>query len=430
MAEYRDREHFIPLRVSDLVDFLAADAGPTGGAPLGSAEAADFRRLAKLLTTHYHIAYHAQFSALKDIYAPLDPDTDTKALKPLAETDRAAQRDRVFDSVDKLLTKANYRKLSREEVMVIMEGASAWGLEMHVDWEVFERIEFYFRGDETIQRSRRSWKTLWQPKEFDVDVFKRLVLVIKQRAGKGLPDGSDTENVYLKLFKNMPKMDMEMVLPGTRVKLSRFDKAMILYPILFASGIVLYKIVSEILEGFNVSLPQFDMLKKVGGLSAIAILLGGYAYRSYASFSVKKTSYTLKLTQSLYYQTLDSNAGVLHRLLDDAEEQEVREALLAYYYLSRHAPAGGWTAEQLDDYIENVLQSKLSMKVDFEVADALGKLEALGILRTSGGKLSVVPLSEALRTVEGKSVAEAEASVAEAEKKPLSEREKLASFAL
>jgi len=189
---------------------------------------------------------------------------------------------------------------------------------------------------------------------------------------------------------------LEMVLPGTRVKLSRLDKAMIIYPVLMGFGILTYKLLREFV--FE-SLPEIEMLKKVGGITAIGILLGGYAYRSYYSYSVKKTTYTLQLTKSLYYQTLDGNAGVLHRLLDEAEEQEVREALLAYYYLWRHAPSDGWTGKQLDDHIENELLTKLNLKIDFEIGDAINKLERLRIVENRGGKLVVPPLDKALKII-------------------------------
>jgi len=61
-------------------------------------------------------------------------------------------------------------------------------------------------------------------------------------------------------------------------------------------------------------------------LEASSVWSGGYGYKSYHSHTVKKTRYSLQLTKSLYFQTLDSNAGVLFRLLDEAEEQECREA--------------------------------------------------------------------------------------------------------
>ena len=44
-----------------------------------------------------------------------------------------------------------------------------------------------------------------------------------------------------------------------------------------------------------------------------------------------KRRYMLNMTQSLYYQNLDNNAGVLLRLLEEGEQQEACEAILAYF---------------------------------------------------------------------------------------------------
>ena len=58
------------------------------------------------------------------------------------------------------------------------------------------------------------------------------------------------------------------------------------------------------------------------------------------------------------------------RLLDEAEEQQCRETYLAYFCLWRFAPPQGWTAEQLDDYVEMYLEGAAGLKVDFEVGGA------------------------------------------------------------
>ena len=39
------------------------------------------------------------------------------------------------------------------------------------------------------------------------------------------------------------------------------------------------------------------------------------------------------LADSLYFKNLDNNAGVFHHLVDAAEEEEFKEAVLAYYFL-------------------------------------------------------------------------------------------------
>ena len=73
----------------------------------------------------------------------------------------------------------------------------------------------------------------------------------------------------------------------------------------------------------------------------------------------------------------------MFRLLDEAEEQEIREVLLAYFYLWRYAGERGWTTAELDDYIELDLERRLKLNVDFEVADAIRKLVSAGIVDTT-----------------------------------------------
>src|SRR5262245_34425063 len=52
MAEYKDREHYIPVRRHDLVNLLCADRG------LDEAAAAQFRQLSELLAATFHFEYH------------------------------------------------------------------------------------------------------------------------------------------------------------------------------------------------------------------------------------------------------------------------------------------------------------------------------------------------------------------------------------
>jgi hypothetical protein len=144
----------------------------------------------------------------------------------------------------------------------------------------------------------------------------------------------------------------------------------------------------------------FSIAASVSLSWSLAILFAGYSYKSYVSYSSKKTAYTLRLTRSLYYQVIDSNAGVFFRLLDEAEEQEVREALLAYYYLWKFADGRALTPEALDDAVEEDIEKRLGIKIDFEVLDALGKLEALKLVIRENDAFRALPMHEALTAVE------------------------------
>lgn len=103
------------------------------------------------------------------------------------------------------------------------------------------------------------------------------------------------------------------------------------------------------------------------------------------------------LTESLYFKNLDNNAGVFHRLIDDAEEEECKEAIVAYYFLSVHPALE--SASQLDETIEDWFSERWDCKVDFEVEDALDKLLKFGLVITSGEEqsevLAAVPIDRA-----------------------------------
>jgi hypothetical protein len=229
--------------------------------------------------------------------------------------------------------------------------------------------------------------------EIRVPLYQRLVLIVKLRPHKRLDRDIDTSRVYLKIFKDIPKADQDMLLPGARVRFSRLDQALIIYPLAAGIGLTMYNIGASIIES-TVAVVS-SML--TWGLAAA---IGGYGYKSYHSYQVKKQDYSLKLTKSLYFKGLDNNTGVLMRLLDEAEEQECRETFLAYFCLWKYAPAEGWTAEQLDDYVELYLEGNANLKVDFEIGDALAKLERLKIVRKIGDAYTAQPLDKALEMLD------------------------------
>lgn len=128
--------------------------------------------------------------------------------------------------------------------------------------------------------------------------------------------------------------------------------------------------------------------------SPLALLLG-YGYKTVYSFQVSRKTYMLQLTQSLYYQGLDTNAGVLHRLFHDAGEQEVRQVLLVYYFLWRFAGPAGWTADELDAAIEGDLKKRINERIELRPRNALTRLERLKIVKRVGERFVALPLREA-----------------------------------
>ncbi|MCI0459564.1 MAG: DUF3754 domain-containing protein [Gemmataceae bacterium] len=386
MAEYTNREHYIPLRVSDLVQMLCADKA------LAPDDAEGFRQFCKLIAATFHFEYHQRLTELKDEYASFDPDSVTQAVRQLAPEEKDKRLEGLFKQFIWLMERANYKRLDRAAIEAAMQEVSLWGINMEVDFNVFERMEIFVRGDTTGRRYFKHWWQFWKRAEpVQVPVYQRLALILKLRPHKRLPPDINTANVYLKLFKDMPKADIEMLLPGARLQMPGLTKLKLGGSLFGSLGYLLYTILADITR-----LLAMGMMAFYGPLMALA----GYGYKQWYGYQFAKTTYGLQLTQSLYYQNLDNNAGVMTHLLDEAEDQECREAILGYYYLWRYAGEQGWAAKDLDDYVEMDLERLAKLKVDFEIEDALAKLERLGVVEKVGDRYRAVPLAKALETLD------------------------------
>jgi hypothetical protein len=391
MGIFPDREHFIPIRASDVVDFLCGELGPHGQPILSSDEQAAFRRFARSVSGHIHSIYLGEIRQLKENYSAFDPDPDPRPLVPLNEEQRAAQLDKLFETFILLMEQANYIRLTRDEIEQTMRGATEWGVDMDVAWDAFDKVEVFYRGKGTGKRVSWSWRYFFRKREVTVPTFARVAVIFKQRPHKRLGADADTRSVYLKLFKDIPQIDIEMLLPGGRIRMPRLERLKLGGSITSSIAYVGWK------------LSTFPLLQLLGGLATstlwalyapIALILG-YGYKTWYSFQVSRQTYTLQLTQSLYYQNLDNNGGVMFRLLDEAEEEETREVLLAYFYLWRNAGEAGWTPEELDDFIEAALEKRLGVKIDFEIEDAMSKLKRVGLVTEENGRFRAIPMDAA-----------------------------------
>jgi len=382
-------DHFIPIRQAELVDLLASQPD------LKAQEVDHFRRLAQILSATVHHEYHQELEALKIDYASFDPDSDTVPVGAATSGGRSTRLDALFDRLAKLLERANFTYLTREALEHALSGASQWGLNLTVDFEVFDRLEIYVRGHGIERRQVRNLSTRFRKVESDAETFQRLVVMLKLRPHHSLPKGVDNDDVYLKLFKDIPRMDLEMLLPGTQIKMSLFDRTKIVLPTVSGMAMTGWKAI-PLLMGLAVS-GVYNSLALLG-------LAGGtisYGLRSFRGYLQTKERYQLSLTESLYYKNLDNNAGVLMRLIDEAEEQENREALLAYFFLRRDVAPTGLTAEQLDRRIEAFLAAHLGRAIDFEVGDALAKLVRWRLVeQLPQDRLRALPLEAALSTLD------------------------------
>ncbi|MDH3716755.1 MAG: TMEM143 family protein [Planctomycetota bacterium] len=381
------REHYVPIRKADLIRRLVADQH------LSPDQRKQFFQWCQILEATLHYEYHQSLEQLKNAYATFDPDATPDALNA-AEPEKARDVDDLFAKVVLLLERANYRALPPEQIAQAVSVTSQWGVKLDVDLEAFQRLEIFTRGNFTAARQFRHWRNLFRRQEIQASTYRRLVVLFRlQQQSENAPTHSVP--VYIKFFKDIPHADLETLLPCTKVQMTWLDRGRILLPAVSGAGLTIYKAIKGALVlAFAGIYGVLAFLGLVGGAV-------GYGVKSFLGYVRARDKYRLNLTQNLYFQNLDNNAGVLFRLLDEAEEQEFIEAALAYFLLWHQAPASGWTLDQLDRQAESYLRGVTATDVDFEVGDAVAKLLRMQIVEeTADGTLTAVPIKNALQCLD------------------------------
>ena len=388
-APAQAREHFVPIRKEDLLELLCHDPR------LAGQEAERFRELARILQATFHFEYHDTLETIKNAYAYFNPDLDTPPRTELTDYEREQRLDGFFEKLNWILARANYTCVSREDLEAVLGKASAWGINLTVDFDIFDRLELYSRGAVLGKRARRTLATGFRLKEYDVPVYQRAIVIFRLKPHSRLPEDIDTHSIYIKVFKDIPRIDLEMLLPGTSVRMTALEKLKVWVPSLTGIGYAL----SKILRGAVLTLGR--------GIVGILLFLGflggtlGYGLRSLYGYLSTKQKYQLNLTRSLYYQNVGNNSNVLFHLLDEAEEQENREALLGYFLLWKQAGENGWTAQELNSHAEAYIRHVSGRDVDYDIQDALRKFHALKIVtETPDGRLRALPLERALEVLD------------------------------
>jgi hypothetical protein len=254
-------------------------------------------------------------------------------------------------------------------------------------------LSVWVRGYTRICRDHRSLFTRFKKRTIQLDAYQRMVVALKFKPGLDLGPLVRADVLYLRMFKDVPHVDMEMHLPeqGTKPRMRLIDQAQIASPFAISIPTILLKVF------FTAALMSSPAV--LAGLIFGPISAG---VNSFFGFHRAKQKHLLGMIHRLYYLTLANNASVLTRLIDTAEDEDYKEAMLAYFFLWRSTgEAKALTMRALDRRIEGYLRDKTHVEINFEVADALEKLFRLRLVhRDTAGGLHALPVREALQTLD------------------------------
>ncbi len=394
MASYEDRERFIPFRKSEIVDLICTEGC------FSKEEQESFRIFSKILESLYHFEFHGKVESLKENYYSFNPDKDTKTTRELSKEEILRAELKLVEQFKEVLNDANFEEIPRKELLRSMQEESIFKIKLFVDLEDFDSLLLFSRGEQQLKLNQK--RLLFFKRELEVPGYERVVLLLKFKDADYFQKMKRKELMFepgamlIKLFKEIPKADLEMLFPNIETRMKPKDKLMMGGPAL-AGGVgiilktgagllalisVLWLFVQSLFGGAEINLGD-KVGEMLAGLSALSVI-GGYLFRQWVKYRTRKIEFMKKLADSLYFKNLDNNAGVFHHIIDAAEEEECKEALLGYYFLL--ISDQGYRENELDDRVESWFEQKYGTLIDFEVDDALRKLKELGLCFVGEGE--------------------------------------------
>ncbi len=395
------REHFIPFDKEILLQQQIVDNN------YNQKETKEIKKLFEILEHYFHYEGFSFNKIIKKNYVFFDPD---KSEEEKSNYQGQGDLNAFQENLKTVLKRGNYRQVEQKVIDEAMTNDDLVGLQLKIDFDYFKEFKVYCRGVDKYSeevKHRFFWK-----KEKEFESFERVIVYIEYKdasyfASKKVDVSKlafEPSTIILKTFKRVPKNDLETVFPNATPVMSMKDKLLLWIPAL-GGGIPLIttKVVPPILSmyaAYQAGESMYsDEIQKPLNQGFIALgLIGAYLFRQYKRFINKKIEFSKMLSDSLYFKNIANNSGVFPALIEAAEEEEIKETILAYTFLSKSEHA--LTARELDDQIENWFMETYQKDIDFDVEDALGKLKRLGIGFEKDGKWDVIPIEKALVKVD------------------------------
>ncbi|MCK5872907.1 MAG: DUF3754 domain-containing protein [Methylococcales bacterium] len=395
------KQRFIPYRKIDIISMCCDDKG------LSPEETTQFKDVCRLLSSIFHFQFHSTLESLKASYAPINPDSDTQTVYPISDTEKVQLEATLVEELTQLLNSANFEEITKADIDRALQEESLFQIRLNVDLDDFERVLFFRRGESIKQETLISWFGK-RKKEIIFTNYDRVLIYVKYK-DQSYFDQQEKKDLFfkpgsttIKLFQNIPRADLEMLFPNTEVKMKTIDKLIIGVPaavggmIMLATKLGATLLLTGTLLSFWLGMQDEPVVLDQKALLALAAgfgALGAFLWKQFNKFKNRKIKFMKTLADNLYFKNLDNNTGVFHRLIDAAEEEEGKETILAYYFLLRAGKS--MSATELDQTIESWFEQKYQQSFDFEIDDALAKLQSLGLVEISGPQLTPIPLSQA-----------------------------------
>jgi hypothetical protein len=403
------RDQFIPVRRADIFAALFADCGFKDA---GMDEQAG--QVCRLVTAIIHFEYMGELERLRDAYHYFNPALSHNV--PFGPDVLEAAYGDLTDALRHVLTAANFVEIDREEIDRAGSQGAAVKYKLRSGIDDFREVKLFRRGHHVQPLQVKEWFG-FRTRSRNVEVYDDVVLLAATKPPSADPAGvrrakprrSRTVRpgtVMIKYFHDIASADLDTLFPDVRVVMNWTDRMMIGLPALFGGIPLAIKIAPAFIVLYGLLRFYFGMagptaddgLKEALIVTSGVLALGGFLMHQWMKYERQSLKYQKEINENIYFHNVNNNAGIFDHLIGAAEEQDCKEALLAYFFL---LAAGRPVAQaELDAWIEGWLNHRFGLDIDFEVDDALAKLDRFGVLLREGDALSVPSLPDALRRLD------------------------------
>jgi Protein of unknown function (DUF3754) len=388
---------YVPVRKAELIAALAS-----GGD--GDVTLVEVCKLMGALLSHLA---HERLEALKALYDPLDPDA------PPSRRDESAGAFSAFEQgFVEALTRANFAEVEGDAVQTRAATKVLTDLSIKPSLAGIRRIRFFARGGRMETLTVKRWGGL-RTLHVDAEVLSDVAVLVSfkaegeiSRSERGMLTRMRQDvrpgAALVKYFRNVAAPELVTLHPGAKPSMRPRDQVFLAAPALAGGVPVLINLWPALTVLGAVAAAYFTagqvidsekLTRAVGALGGL-IAVGAFAMRQRLKYEATTLRYHKRLADTVYFRNLANNAGALDTVVGAGEEQDIKEAMLAYWAL--HRAAAPLTNEQVDSACEAFLRSRFNLDVDFEVGDALEKLERLELITRQGDEYAAVSPADAL----------------------------------
>jgi hypothetical protein len=394
------RDGYIAVRKAELAEAIA------------SASSADDQRAMRdvlnLLGALLHHEAHAKLESLKALYDPLDPDA------PASRRDVSVAAFENFErGLNEALMRANFTEIDPDTVQSREATKRLTGLSIKPSAAGTRRVRFFARGahSETIELKR--WLGL-KRERIEVQTMNDVVVLVgfkaedeaaaaaDRRALRRMRRGVRQAAALVKHFRSVATPELVTLHPGAKPSMRPRDQAMLAGPAVVAGVPVLLNLWPALTVIFAVLAAYFgaqgvieesELKRALAAVSGL-VAVGAFVMRQRLKYEAQTLRYQKQLADTVYFRNIANNTGVLDLLVGAGEEQDSKEAFLAYAILRREARP--LAKGEIDKFCEAFLRERFALDIDFEIHDALNKLERLGLVAREGESYVAVTPMDAL----------------------------------